>query len=79
MKKVVVVMCLLFCSCSSKLISYEFTGATEIRIVDLKETHNGRPLFNVQFNDSTTLYFMYAEEISAGLKTGKWGYNEDIK
>lgn len=80
MKKVIVVMCLLFSSCSS---NQHLNGIVypedEIRIVITKDEHEGRPLFTVIFSDGSALDYMYAEEIAYSLRTGKWTYNEDFK
>jgi len=38
----------------------------------------GRPTFNVVFEDETGLDSMYPEEIANSLNTGKWNYNEDL-
>ena len=37
---------------------------------------DGRPTFNIEFEDGKVLEQMYGEEIAQSLITGKWRYNE---
>jgi hypothetical protein len=39
---------------------------------------DGRPTYNVEFNDGTALDQMYPEEIAQSLITGQWTYDETL-
>ena len=41
------------------------------------DTIDGRPTYNVLFNDEDGFESMYAEEVLVGLTEGKWNYDED--
>jgi hypothetical protein len=40
---------------------------------------DGRRVYNVKFPDGKVLDHMYAEEVTRGLNTGIWEYDEDLK
>lgn len=39
----------------------------------------GRLTYTVKFSDGKVLDHMYAEEVTRGLNTGVWEYDEDLK
>jgi hypothetical protein len=43
------------------------------------DTVDGRPTYNVLFEDENGYDSMYAEEIANSLNKGKWEYNEMLK
>jgi len=59
--------------CTRKHQNFIADGRIVIIPVD---TVDGRPIYNVLFNDEDGLDEMYPEEIANGLATGKWDYNE---
>jgi hypothetical protein len=42
------------------------------------DTVEGRPTYNIIFEDEKGLEHMYGEEIGKSLATGKWDYDEDL-
>ena len=76
--------CVLLVSCAHrgsvyKQSSISPTDSIAFYVVDIHDTNDGRPLFNVVFPDGKVLERMYAEEIAGSLLQGKWSYNEDLK
>ena len=43
------------------------------------DTVDGRPIFNVLFQDEDVMDSMYGEEIGNALATGDWHYDEDLR
>jgi hypothetical protein len=43
------------------------------------DTVDGRPTYNILFEDETGLDSMYPEEIANSLNSGKWEYNEMLE
>ena len=42
------------------------------------DSANGHPTYTVKLPNGKVIDYMYAEEISKGLSTGKWEYDEDL-
>ena len=59
--------------CTRKHQNFIADGRIVIIPVD---TVDGRPVYNVLFNDEDGVDSMYPEEIANGLATGDWSYNE---
>jgi hypothetical protein len=59
--------------CTRKHQNFIADGRIVIIPVD---TVDGRPVYNVLFNDEDGIDSMYPEEIANGLATGDWDYNE---
>lgn len=64
------IIAFLFSSCAVSQIS---------KIEDTHTTHEGHKLYNIYFKDGKMMEYMYAKEVSYGLKTGVWKYNEDLQ
>lgn len=48
-------------------------------VVPTGDTVDGRPTYNILFEDETGLDSMYPEEIAQSLNSGKWEYNEMLE
>lgn len=48
-------------------------------VIAVVDTVEGRPTYNVIFEDEDVMDSMYGEEIGQALATGKWEYNEDLR
>jgi hypothetical protein len=48
-------------------------------VVPVGDTIDGRPTYNILFEDETGLDGMYPEEIANSLNSGKWEYNEMLE
>lgn len=60
--------------CTRKHVNFIEDGRIVLIPVD---TIDGRPTYNVLFNDEDGFESMYAEEVLVGLTEGKWNYDED--
>jgi hypothetical protein len=54
-------------------------GVRSFVVVHSGDSMNHRPLFHVYLNHKFIMEHMYAEEIAECLRTGNWGYNEDLR
>jgi hypothetical protein len=60
------------------LIALLLWGYNDNVVIENAGDVEGRKTYHVKVGDNTYEY-MYAEEISHGLTTGVWVYNEDLK
>jgi len=60
------------------LIALLLWGCNDKVVIENAGDVEGRKTYHVKVGDKTYEY-MYAEEISYGLTTGVWVYNEDLK
>lgn len=54
-------------------------GVRSFVVVHSGDSMHHRPLFHVYLNHKFIMEHMYAEEIAECLRTGNWGYNEDLR
>jgi hypothetical protein len=60
------------------LIALLLWGSNDKVVIENSGDVEGRKTYHVKVGDKTYEY-MYVEEISHGLTTGVWVYNEDLK